>query len=145
VYEYIAVHADDLLISAKEPSSIIKALEEQHKFKLKGTGPLQNHLGCDYFLDYNSTLCFGPRKYIEKVIEQYEQIFGAKAKEYISPLEKGDHPEIDTSDELGPDNIKVYQSMIGSLHWSISQGRFDIQTATMTVSQFRSAPRKGNL
>jgi hypothetical protein len=60
VYEYIAVYVDDLLIAVKEPSSIIKALEEQHQFKLKDTGPLQYHLGCDYFLDDNGTLCFGP-------------------------------------------------------------------------------------
>jgi hypothetical protein len=79
------------------------------------------------------------------MIEQYEQLFGSKPKEYTSPLENSDHPEIDTSDELGPDNIKVYQSMIGFLQWAISLGRFDIQTATMTMSRFRSTPRKGHL
>jgi hypothetical protein len=35
--------------------------------------------------------------------------------------------------------------MIDSLQWAISLGRFDIQTATMTMSQFRSAPRKGHI
>jgi hypothetical protein len=118
-------------------------LEEQHQFKLMSTG---YHLGCNYFLDDNGTLCFGPRKYIEKMIEQYEWMFGSSRKEYTtSPLEKGDHPEIDTSDELTPDNIKVYQSMIGSLQKAISLGRFDIQTATMTKSRLRSAPRTGHL
>jgi hypothetical protein len=58
VNEYIAVYVDDLLIAAKEPLSIIKVLEDQHQFKLKGTGPLQHHQGCDYFLDDNGTLCF---------------------------------------------------------------------------------------
>jgi hypothetical protein len=72
-------------------------------------------------------------------------MFGSKHKEYTSPLEEGDHPEIDTSDELDPDNIKVYQSMIGSLQWAISLGCNDIQTSTMTMSRFRSAPRKGQL
>jgi hypothetical protein len=76
VYEYITVYVDDLLIAAKEPSSIIEALEEQHQFKLKSTGPLQYHLGCDNFLDDNGTLCFCPRKYIEKMIEHYEWMFG---------------------------------------------------------------------
>jgi hypothetical protein len=118
VYEYIAVYVDDLLIAAKEPLSIIKALEEQHQFTFKGTGPLQYHLRCNYFRDDNATLSFGPRKYIEKMIEQYEGMFGSKPKEYTSTLEKGNHPQIDTSDELGPDNIKVYQSMIGSLQWA---------------------------
>jgi hypothetical protein len=60
-------------------------------------------------------------------------------------LEKSDHPEIDTTDELDQVGIKIYQSMMGSLQGAISLGRFDIQTATMTMSRFRTAPRKGHL
>jgi hypothetical protein len=144
-YEYIAVYVDDLLIAAKDPLAITKCLEETHLFKLKGTGPLQYHLGCDYFKDDTDTLCFGPRKYIDKMIDQYEKMFGMKPKEFSSPLEKSDHPEIDTTDELDQAGIKTYQSMIGSLQWAISLGRFDIQTATMTMSRFRTAPKKGHL
>jgi hypothetical protein len=79
------------------------------------------------------------------MMDQYEKLFGTKLKEYISPLEKSDHPEIDTTDELEQAGIKIYQSMIGSLQWAISLGRFDIQTATMTMSRFCTAPRKGHL
>jgi hypothetical protein len=35
--------------------------------------------------------------------------------------------------------------MIGCLQWAVSLGRFYIQTATMTMSRFRVAPRKGHL
>jgi hypothetical protein len=35
--------------------------------------------------------------------------------------------------------------MIGSLQWAVSLGRFDIQTATMTMSRFRASPRQGHL
>jgi len=34
-YKYIAVYVDDLLIASKGPSSIIKTLSDEHKFKLK--------------------------------------------------------------------------------------------------------------
>jgi Reverse transcriptase (RNA-dependent DNA polymerase) len=145
LYEYIAVYVDDIMIAASEPAKIIQTLESQHGFKLKGVGPLTYHLGCDYFRDDNGTLCFGPRKYIDKLIEQFERMFGMKPKEYTSPLDKGDHPEVDTSNELDLDGIKLYQSMIGCLQWAISLGRFDIHTATMTMSRFRMAPRKGHL
>jgi Reverse transcriptase (RNA-dependent DNA polymerase) len=145
IYEYIVVYVDDLLIAAKDPLAITKCLEESHMFKLKGTGPLKYHLGCDYFKDDTGTLCFGPRKYIEKMMDQYKQMFGMKPKEYTSPLEKSDHPEIDATDELDQAGIKTYQSMIGSLQWAISLGRFDIQTTIMTMSRFRTAPRKGHL
>jgi hypothetical protein len=52
---------DDLLIAARNPKEIVQTLEEQHKFKLKGVGPLTYHLGCDHFRDQDGTLCFDPR------------------------------------------------------------------------------------
>ena len=69
LYEHIAVYVDDIMVAATNPSEIIKLLESEHKFKIKGVGPMQYHLGCDYFRDEDGTLCFGPRKYIDKFIE----------------------------------------------------------------------------
>ena len=43
-----------------------------------------------------------------------------------SPLEKGDHPEFDNSDYLDFNGIAIYQSMGGSLQWSVSLGQIDI-------------------
>ena len=119
------MYVDDLLIAARNPKEIVETLQEKHQFKLKSVGPLTYHLGCDYFRDSDGTLCYGPRKYIGKIIDQYEKMFGSKPREYTSPLEKGDQPEIDTSDELDDDGIKKYQTMIGCLQWAISLGWFD--------------------
>jgi hypothetical protein len=63
----------------------------------------------------------------------------------LSPLEKGDHPELDVSDLLDEEGIQQYQSLIGSLQWAVSLGRMDIATAVMTMSSFRAAPRVGHL
>jgi len=80
------------------------------------------------------------------MIESYLRLFGTKPKTiYSSPLERGDHPELDTSPELDIEGIKVYQSMIGAAQWIVSLGRLDIATAVMTLSSFRAAPRKGHL
>ena len=62
-----------------------------------------------------------------------------------SPLEHGDHPKLDTSPLLNINGIKIYQSLIGSLQWAIQIGRFDVGTATMTMSRFRAFPRQGHL
>ena len=43
------------------------------------------------------------------------------------------------------EEIRQYQSVVGSLQWAISLGRIDITTAVMTLSRFRSMPRKGHL
>jgi hypothetical protein len=64
-YEYIAIYLDDLLIASKDPAAIIRALTEDYKFKLKGTGPIVFYLGCDFFGDEEGVLCFAPRKYID--------------------------------------------------------------------------------
>jgi len=145
-YEYIAVYVDDLAIASKDPQPIIDELKNKHHFKLKGTGPITFHLGCDYFRDKDNVLCTAPRKYIDKLIDNYFHMFGTKPKQNVtSPLEKGDHPEIDTSELLDIDGIKKYQSLIGALQWAISIGRLDITTAVMTMSGFRTAPRQGHL
>jgi hypothetical protein len=68
------------------------------------------------------------------MIKQYKLMFGNKPKEYTSPLEEADHPEIDISEELDQGTSHVYNSMIGPLQWVISLGHFDIQRATTTMS-----------
>jgi hypothetical protein len=114
------VYVDHLLIAERNPKEIVQTLEEQHKFKLKGVAPLTYHSGCDHFRDQNGTLCFGPRKYITKMMNQFKNMYGCKPKEYTSPLEKGDHSKVDTSEELDEEGIKKYQTMIGCLQWAVA-------------------------
>jgi hypothetical protein len=92
-------------------------------------------------------MCMSPRTYIlVKMINSYELMFGEnKPKEYTSPLESGDHPELDTTELLGLEGIQQYQSLIGSMQWAVSIGRLDITTAVMTMTSFRATPRKGHL
>jgi hypothetical protein len=146
-YEYIAVYVDDLMIASKDPQAIIDGLQAKpHSFKLKGTGPVEFHLGCDYWRDEDGTLCVGPRKYIDRMEAAYRTHFGSAPSQKVqSPLEKGDHPELDDSPLLDGDGMAKYQSLIGTLQWTITLGRFDIATAVMTMSGFRAAPREGHL
>ena len=45
---------------------------------------------------------------------------------YQSPLEEGDHPELEASEFLSESDTEKYQSMIGSLQWVIALGRWDV-------------------
>jgi hypothetical protein len=146
IYEYIAVYVDDLAIGAKDPKAIVDLLVGKYEYKLKGTGEISFHLGCDFWRDENGILCFAPLKYIEKMIDTYERLFGRKpSKKVRSPLEPNDHPELDTSELLNDEGVKIYQSLIGAMQWAVSIGRMDITTAVMTMSGFRIAPRQGHL
>ena len=60
-YECIAIYVDDLLIAQQ----IIQDLKEKFKLKIKGDGPLEYHLGCDYKPDRDDTLAAQPTKYVE--------------------------------------------------------------------------------
>ena len=147
VWEYIAVYVDDLCIAAKNPQEICDTLTQKYKFKLKGVGSLSFHLGCNFFRDQEGTLCFGPKKYIKKILDAYKSptMFNESPQKCRSPLEKGDHPELDASELCSHEDTKKYQSMIGALQWLISLGRFDIATAVMSMSRFRAEPRVGHL
>jgi len=61
-YEYIAVCVDDLMISSRTPEVIVNALIDEHSFKLKGTGPTEFHLGCNFYCDKQGVLCYAPKK-----------------------------------------------------------------------------------
>jgi len=144
-YEHIAACVDDLLIASKDPDSIIKMLVGKCQFKLKGSGPTEFHLGCDFFRDEEGVLCCAPKKHVEKILENYRRIYGTWPKPATSPLTTGDHPKLDASELLNEDDQKAYQSLIGAPQWVIQIGRFDIQTAVMTLSRFRAVPRRGHL
>ena len=115
-YEYIAVYVDDLLIAAKEPQILIdQLLGKPYNFKLKGTGRVTYHLGCDFFRDAHGVLCMAPRAHLERMNATFIQMFGEKPPTRIrSPLEPNDHPELDDSGLLDEEGIRKYQSLIGT-------------------------------
>ncbi|HEY9709842.1 MAG TPA: hypothetical protein V6D48_16675, partial [Oculatellaceae cyanobacterium] len=146
IYKYIAVCVDDLAFAMKDPGTFIDIFRDKYKFKIKEAGPLKFHLGADFYRDAEGVLCMAPQKYIERLTQAYEKMFGQKPSTKVySPLEKNDHPELDDSEFLGNTGIQQYQSLIGSLQWAISLGRFDISTAVMSMSSFQAAPRSGHL
>ena len=117
LWEYIATYVDDLLIVSHQPLKILKVLQSNPcNFKSKGSGPISFHLGCGFTRDNHNVLCIDPKKYIEKMVQSYEQIFGTKlGKKPYSRLEEGDHPELDASSFLSEEAIMKYQSLIGQL------------------------------
>ena len=144
-HEHIGVYVDDLQIASKDPKAITDILAGKFEFLLKDVGPMEFHLGCDYSRDEEGVLMQRPTKYLERIEAGFVSIFGHPPRHYRGPLEKGDNLELDASPLLDEEGIAQYQSVIGSLQWAVSLGRFDIGVAVMTLSSFRVAPRKGHL
>ena len=146
IYKYIGVYVSDLVIAIKDPQVLIDLLTNTHQLKLKGTEEIKFYLGCDFICDSDGTLCMALLKYINKIIKKYECLFGSKPKSSVwSPLAKGNHPELDTTELLDEDRIQLCQSLIGSLQQAISLGCFDIATAVMSLSSFCPLPHQGHL
>ena len=135
-YECIDVYVDDLAICMKDPKSFCDTLKEKYKLKLKGVGPISYHLGYGYTRDEDGTLVADPRKYVEKMLESYEKMFGENTEKPRTPLMAGDHPERDLSELCNQDQIKQYQTIVGQLIWLSGLGRFDSAVHVMTMSKF---------
>jgi hypothetical protein len=143
-YEFVCVYVDDLACIMAYPHLFFQEVSRQG-YKLKGVGEITYHLGGDFFRDPDGTLAWGAKMYIKRVINQCQSIFGALPKEWTSPIDKDDHPELDTSEELPIEGIGHYQSLIGAFQWAVSLGRYDIHCATMTMGKFCFASRQGHL
>ena len=86
-----------------------------YNFKLKGSGPLNSHLECGFKSDSTGTLCIYPGKYINHIEEAYIQHFRTKTvQKHRSSLQKGDHPELDTTPYFDENDKEIYQSLVGS-------------------------------
>ena len=121
LWEYVAVYVDDLAFVVQNPEEFIKKLENNYKHKLKGTGSISFHFGCDFFRDKNGTLYMASRKYIDRMIDDYKNICNEKPpSNYKSPLEKRDHPELDNTGLLDPSEVPK-KSIID---WLYSVGYF---------------------
>ena len=130
----------------KNPQQLIDMLKapseyEVYGYHISGNGPLTFHLGCDYTRDKNNTLYFLPKRYIAEMVESYERLFNKNPKFASSPLEKGDHPELDDSPILNATGKSIYLSVIGQLQWLISLGQFHVAVAVADLSTPPPTPR----
>ena len=113
----------------------IDVLTNTHSFKLKVTLPISHHLGCNFYRRDDGTMHFSPKNHIDKMVDCCYNMFGTKTNLNFSlPLERGGHPELDTSEHLHLDEVSQHQSMISANQWAISLGRLDVKTAVMNLA-----------
>ena len=78
--------------------------------------------------------------------ECYLSILSSKHKlTFVAPLEKCDHPGLDTSKCAHQDGIQKCQSLIGFIQWAVSLGTLDFNAAVVTLAFVRAELREGHL
>ena len=96
----------------------------------------------DFERGEDGVLKYSPKKYIDKMMDSYNRLFGKKPLTNAhASVEPGDHPELDTSEFLDEEQTTIYMSLIGALQRIVSIGRFNVQSALVSLSSFRAAPR----
>ena len=149
-YEYIARFVDDVIAFSKDPMAIMKELEKN--YIMKGVGKPQYYLGGDVVelqepWDKEGIFtAFSAETYIKNCLPKLTTMCDmTEFKKYKTPFSDEYHPELDMSELLKPIEISKFKSLIGSGNWLITLGRFDIQYAISTLSQYSMAPRAGHM
>jgi hypothetical protein len=115
LYEYVAMYVNDLCLGMLDPkSSFTDTLQKRYNFNLKGTGPIDFHLGQSFSRNDDGEMEITAKCYIDKMIDTYVQLYGEKPKRALSPLEQNDHLEMDDSPFLRQDETQQFLIT----HWS---------------------------
>ena len=62
-----------------------------------------------------------------------------------NPLPTNYRPELDVTEELGPELLSRYLQLVGILRWAEELGRIDIFHECSIMSQYQANPRAGHL
>jgi hypothetical protein len=145
-YEYIGVFVDDVLVFSATPTKIFEELQTKYHYEFKDICEPEYYNGADiYFDNVLANYCMSTRTYLKNIVEKIETLLKIELKNYGSPMAPSDHPEIDDTDFLSPEQTKVYQMLIGCAQWAVTIGRYDIQYATNTLARYSSCPKQGHL
>ena len=148
-YEYLASYVDDILVWSKQPMAVMDKLKEI--YTMKGVGVPEYYLGGNVeYLDEHwakdgKFVALSAKTYIQNVIPKFEELLGETFRAIKTPMEENYHPETDDSPLLDSENASKFRSIIGSINWIITLGRFDVNYAFMSLSRFNMAPREGHM
>jgi hypothetical protein len=102
-----------------DPKSFTDTLQKNN-FKLKGTGPIDFHLGQSFSWNDDGEMKISAKCYVDKMIDTYVQLYGEKPRKASSPLEQNDHSEMDNSPWTRRDTavpITHSSHAMGSIDW----------------------------
>ena len=75
LYKYVSIFVEHLAIAMVDSEAFFQTLCKKYYLKLEGIGPLFFHLRCNIYRDDNETSRLASKKYIERMVDNYESIF----------------------------------------------------------------------
>jgi hypothetical protein len=154
-YEMLLVYVDDVLAISHRAKEVIDSIGEIYKVKPGSDKEPHIYLGANVekvqMPDGREVWASSPRDYVKNAIKTVERLFGEDGEGYVlknkvkNPFPANYKPELDVSDELGPELSSRYLQLIGIARWAIELGRIDIYLEISLLSQYQANPRVGHL
>ena len=153
-YEYVLLYVDDCLVISDNAEKVLREeIGSMWELKKESIGPPSLYLGGtmrQVELENGQTVwAFGSAQYVKAAVQNVEEYLAKKGKSLpakaTTPLSSQYRPEMDTTEELGPDDAAYYQSLIGVLRWMVELGRVDLCTEVSMMSSHLCLPRQGHL
>ena len=123
--------------------------EVKKDYILKGVGEPEYYLGGDietwdeHWEKEGVTTPLSAKTYIKNVLEKMEHLFGGALATWETPRAQDLHPELDDSPFLNSGEASKFRTLIGSVNWMITLGRFDIQMQTLRKEQHQTQQSTG--
>jgi hypothetical protein len=154
VWEYVLLYVDDcLIISDRAEATLLNEIGKFFELKEESIGPPDIYLGGKVrqieLSNGVKAWAFGSAQYVKSAVSNVKDYLAKKGRSLPAkaktPLSSGYRPEVDISDELGPEEASYYQSLIGILRWMVELGRVDICCEVSMMSSHLALPRVGHL
>ena len=153
-YEYVLLYVDDCLVMSDRADSILRSeLNKYFMLKEESIGAPSQYLGGKLRMveleNGQKAWAFGSKQYVETAVNNVVDYL-SKRKQSLparcpTPMTANYRPEIDVTEELGPQDASYYHSLIGILRWIVELGRVDINVEVSMMSSHLALPREGHL
>ena len=160
-YSYILVYVDDILVIDEDPRKYMEMLKDSYTVREDTIKESDQYLGADiakvYFNDGTYAWTMGACSYCKNAIKNIKVRLSEDGFKFNSKLSSVEYsakqpfstqdyrPELDTSTECTPDQMHLYQNLIGVLRWIVELGRIDIAYECALLSSYLAFPRTGHL
>ena len=132
-YKYVLTYVDDLIAVSQNAKKVLQDISQDIKLKNDKIEPPNNYLGaklCTKIIDGTKRWVISSEDYVNAAIKNVEEIAKKRPKytlrKQVTPM-SGDYlPELDGTDELSADDVRLFQELIGVLRWATELGRVDI-------------------
>jgi len=134
-YQMFFVYVDDILCVSHHMKEDIGEITRFYKAKEEGIKEpeiyLRANMGKIQTPDDHEVWATSSHDYVKNAVQVIEQLLDEDGDGYVlksckNPFPSGYKPEVDVTDELGPDLALWYMQLIGILRWAVELGHINI-------------------